>query len=289
MLGSDTAGWMLDPSGRAVVNVLNPAAAEKVRAAGAIARIVRYSFAELNSVRRIFDASPGVPNTAWGIDPSTDQVVLTVSDAAPAAGAARLLTKAASFGDRVRVRRIAHSLTEQLFGGDELNSGEIICSSGFNVTKDGHKYVLTAGHCTKELPDWSGVGPSVGSGFPGTDYGLIANDSSAGPGVVDMHNGSQQRISSFANAVVGAQVCKSGSSTGVTCGKVTAIDQTVDYHDGKVVHGLIETNVHSAHGDSGGALFNGTTALGMVSGGDGTVDYFQPVEAALKYYGVALA
>ena len=59
--------------------------------------------------------------------------------------------------------------------------------------------------------------------------------------------------------------------------------------NGEVVYGLIETDVHSDHGDSGGALFDGSTALGTVSGGDSTTDYFQPVTAALNAYGVGLA
>lgn len=52
---------------------------------------------------------------------------------------------------------------------------------------------------------------------------------------------------------------------------------------------MIETNVYSDHGDSGGALFDGSTALGTVSGGDSTTDYFQPLTAALNAYGVGLA
>ena len=52
--------------------------------------------------------------------------------------------------------------------------------------------------------------------------------------------------------------------------------------NGEVVYGLIETDVHSDHGDSDGAL-------DTVSGGDSTTDYFQPVTAALNAYGVGLA
>ena len=52
------------------------------------------------------------PNTAWGIDPATGQLRLTVSDAAPAAGVARLLAVAERFGPAVRVTRIHRPLTE---------------------------------------------------------------------------------------------------------------------------------------------------------------------------------
>jgi streptogrisin D len=250
------------------------------------------------------EALPPTPNTAYGLDPATDQVVLTVSDAAPSAGVARLYDLANRFAGLVRVERITKPLTEQdvpapplttdavsgeILGGDEINNGKIICSAGFNVVRGNRKYLITAGHCTAGLPDWLGVGPSVVSAFPNTDYGIIRNDSAYAPGGIDLYDGTMQPITDVRAATVGETVCASGQTTQVTCGHVTAVDQTVDYGDGSVVHDLIKTNVRTDHGDSGGPLFDGSIGLGTVSGGDGTTDYFQPLGAALTAYGLRLA
>jgi streptogrisin D len=245
------------------------------------------------------NALPPTPNTAWGIDPSSGQLVLTVSSAAPPTGAARLAGLAQRFGEAIRVERTSRPITEQyspldpstglLLGGDEISDGKILCSVGFNVVSDGQAYVLTAGHCTAGLPQWQNVGPSVLSAFPDTDYGLIRNDTTLPRGDVDLHDGTMQPITSAATPTVGEQVCASGRTTQVTCGQVLAVDQTVDYGNGDVVRDLIKTNVHTDHGDSGGSLFHGSTGLGMVSGGDGTTDYFQPLVPILTTRNLALA
>jgi hypothetical protein len=56
---------------------------------------------------------------------------------------------------------------------------------------------------------------------------------------------------------------------------------------------VIQTNVCAGGGDSGGALYSGTVALGPTSGGSGdctsgNATYFQPVTEALSYYGVSV-
>ncbi len=245
------------------------------------------------------NALPPTPNTAWGLDPATGRLLVTVSDAAPTAGAARLLAVASRFGANVVRTRLP--LTEQdltdplapadgvLLGGDSINDAKIICSAGFNVLQGGVRYLLTAGHCTQGLPNWTGVGPAVVSAFPGTDYGVIRDDQATAPGAVDRWDGTTQPITGAAAATVGEAVCASGQTTHVTCGHVTAVGLTVDYGDGNVVRGLIETDVHTDHGDSGGSLFDGAIGLGMVSGGDGTTDYFQPLPPVLAAYDLVLS
>jgi S1-C subfamily serine protease len=127
------------------------------------------------------------------------------------------------------------------------------------------------------------------SRFPRTDYGLIRNERAASAGDIDLYDGTVQPITSIGAAKAGQRVCASGQTTRVTCGRVLAVDQTVDYGNGAVVHDLISTNVHTEHGDSGGPLFAGSTGLGVVSGGDGTTDYFQPLAPAFRAYGLGLA
>lgn len=246
------------------------------------------------------NALPPVPDTAWGVDPATGRLVVRVSDAAPAAGVARLAALTSRFGGVLRIVHSARPLSEQLLidphdtngvliGGDEITDGSIVCSAGFNVVKAGVPYLLTAGHCTAGLPGWEDIGPSVVSAFPTTDYGLIRDDDQEAVGNVDLYNGTTQPITAVGTPFVGEQVCASGQTTGVTCGRITALDQTVDYGDGDVVHDLIETDVHTDHGDSGGPLFDGATGLGTVSGGDGTTDYFQPLAPVLRANDLLLA
>jgi streptogrisin D len=66
----------------------------------------------------------------------------------------------------------------------------------------------------------------------------------------------------------------------------------VTYAEG-TVNGLIDTNVCAEPGDSGGALFDGSTALGLTSGGSGDCSsggeiFFQPVPAALSALGASI-
>lgn len=244
---------------------------------------------DLQSVQQAFDQLPATPNTSWGIDPATGREVLTISDAAPAAGIDRLLATAGRFGDRVVVRHAHGVFSEQILGGDQMSNGQISCSAGFNVTRGDQSYVITAGHCTKDFGTWRGIGPSVASNFPGTDFGLVRNDTGDGRGLVDRYDGTTQPITKVGTATMGEHVCASGTATGLTCGTVTGLNQTVDFGNGEVVRGLIETNVHTDHGDSGGPLFDGDVGLGTVSGGDGTTDFFQPLAPVLATYGVALA
>lgn len=246
------------------------------------------------------NALPPTPDTAWGLDPTTGRLVVTISKAAPEQGAGRLLALARRLGAAVRVVRTDHPLSEQtlaapwatkglLLGGDELTDGRIICSAGFNVVRLGRPFVITAGHCTAGLPLWQQVGPSVSSAFPKYDYGLIREDDTVGRGDVDLYDGSFQPITEVGLATVGEHVCASGQTTGVTCGEVTAVHQTVDYGNGDVVDDLIRTNVHTDHGDSGGSLFDGPVGIGTVSGGDGTTDYFQPLAPVMSANDLELA
>jgi streptogrisin D len=257
-LGGSAVGAYLDSHGNPVVNVADQAAAAKVRAAGATARVVPRDKAELTAITQAFERAKTVPSTAWGIDPKADQVVLTLSDASPHTGAATLRAIAKRHPQAVRVRRISKPITEEVYDGGRITTGRIIFSAGFNVYSGSQPYVITAGHCTQGGPYWQGIGPSVGSSFGrGSDYGIIRNDSSSAPGVVDLHNGRGQRITSVGRAYAGEQVCKSGQTTGLTCGTVQGLNKTVHYADGTTVYGLIQTNVYSDHGDSGGPLFDG--------------------------------
>ena len=160
-------------------------------------------------------------------------------------------------------------------------------------------YLLTAGHCTNLGSTWTlgngtVIGSRAGTSFPGNDYGIVryTNTAIAHPGTVNLYNGTSRDITSAGNASVEQAVCRSGSTTRVRCGTVTALNATVNYPQG-TVFGLIRTNVCAEPGDSGGSLFAGNTALGLTSGGSGNctvggTTFFQPVTEPLGVYGVSV-
>lgn len=92
---------------------------------------------------------------------------------------------------------------------------------------------------------------------------------------------------------MGQSVRRSGSTTGLRSGSVTGLNATVNYGSSGIVYGMIQTNVCAEPGDSGGALFAGSTALGLTSGGSGNcrtggTTFYQPVTEALSAYGATV-
>jgi len=299
-LGARAAGAYLD-GGTLVVNVTDAASASTVRAAGATPRLVARSSARLAAVQRSVERAGRVVGSSVSQDARTNQVVVSVTDAVSAADVARLRAAAARFGGAVRVVRESGTLSTLLSGGQAIYGGGYRCSAGFNARSGSTYYVLTAGHCTNLAVNWytnsartTLIGPRTGTSFPGNDYGIIRYDNAGvtHPGNVYLYNGSYRDITGSGNAYVGQSVCRSGSTTGVHCGSVTALNATVRYAQG-TVYGLIRTNICAEGGDSGGSLYAGNTAIGLTSGGSGNCSsggttYFQPVTEPLGVYGVAV-
>jgi streptogrisin D len=279
-LGDQAASSFIDPkTGALTVNVLSESAAAKVRAAGATAKLVKHSYAHLVDIE---NALPHVVNTAWSIDPRSNAVVVTVSDHADGAAAKQLIATAQSYGDAVRVKHTSSTFRPAIASGQAIQGSSARCSVGFAASDS--QIVVDAGHCTADVQQWD-IGNSIDSHFPGTDYGTIQNTSGGTYTGVDTYGGAAQAITQAAQATTGEQVCKSGSTSQVTCGSVNGLNASVTYQEG-TVSGLIDTNVCAQPGDSGGALYDGTKALGITSGGDtscnGASIYFYPVVDALS-------
>ncbi|MGL5909674.1 MAG: S1 family peptidase, partial [Phycicoccus sp.] len=283
-----------------VVTATDDATARTARAAGAQVRMVDNSVAELTSATATLDAKARVPGSAWAVDPKTNTVLVSLDETVSAAEKATVLAAVKTLGDTVRVKHVAGTFEKHIGGGEAIYGGGGRCSLGFNVRDGGGtSYFLTAGHCTALGSTWYAnssnttvLGSRAGSSFPGNDYGIVqyTNQSIAKPGQVWLYNGSYQDITSARSAVVGEQVTRSGSTTGVHSGSVQALNATVNYQEGSV-SGLIQTTVCAEGGDSGGSLFSGTSALGLTSGGNGNCSfggttYFQPVTEVLDAYGV---
>ncbi|MGL4178626.1 MAG: S1 family peptidase [Dermatophilaceae bacterium] len=300
-LKSSTPGVYAE-GGSVVVTATDEATAEAARAAGAQVRTVDNSLAELNSAMATLGKKARVPGSAWAVDPKTNTVRVSLDETVSAEEEATVLAAVKALGDTVRVEHVTGTFQRRIGGGEAIYGGGGRCSLGFNVRDSaGTSYFLTAGHCTDIASTWYAdssngtvLGSRAGSSFPGNDYGIVqyTNQGVAKPGQVWLYNGSYQDITSARNAVVGEQVTRSGSTTGVHSGTVQAVNATVNYQEGSV-SGLIQTNVCVESGDSGGSLFAGTAALGMTSGGSGNCSsggqtFFQPVTEALSAYGVSV-
>ncbi|SCG70172.1 S1 family peptidase [Micromonospora humi] len=299
-LGDRAAGTYADASGKMVVTVTDTAAARQVHAAGAVPKLVTRGANQLKAATSELERSAKIPGTAWWTDAATNQVVVSVDSTVTGAKLERVKAAAARTGGAVRIEAEAGTLTTRISGGQAIYTGGYRCSLGFNVRSGSTYYFLTAGHCTNLGSTWysnsgqtSVLGTRAGTSFPGNDYGIVRHSNSANAaGNVYLYNGSYQDITSAGNAYVGQSVRRSGSTTGLRSGSVSATNATVNYAEGSV-SGLIRTNVCAEGGDSGGSLFSGTTALGLTSGGSGNCSsggttYFQPVTEPLSVYGVSV-
>lgn len=297
-LGDRSAGSYV-AGDRTVVTVTDAAGEQQVTAAGLMAQRVPRSGRELAQAQARLAAAPRVPGTAWAVDPVHDAVVVSLDDTVTGARLQQVMAVVSELGDNVRAERVPGVFTTRAAGGDAIYGGRFRCSLGFNVRSGTDFFFLTAGHCGNIAGTWYAdaahdkpLGSVAGSSFPGDDYALVRY--SAGtrhPGNVDLY-GRRQDIVSAGSAAVGQLVQRSGSTTHVHSGTVTAVNATVNYAEGSV-SGLIRTTVCAEPGDSGGSLFAGTVALGLTSGGSGDCSrggttFFQPVDEPLARFGVSV-
>ncbi|MFF3404507.1 S1 family peptidase [Streptomyces sp. NPDC002659] len=285
-----------------IVTVTDSAAAAKVREVGVVPRMVNYSSADLERAGKAIEEDAAVAGSAWVPDPKINKLVVTADSTVNDSGMARLEKVAERFGDAISIKRTPGKFSRLIRGGDGIYAPSWRCSAGFNVRGGTTYYIMTAGHCTDGFPNWytsSGrttlIGPTVASSFPVNDFGLVrySDASLSHPGTVYLYNGTSRDITTAGNAYVGQSVQRSGRTTGVHGGTVTGLNATVNYGDGDIVYGMIQTNVCAEPGDSGGAMFSGNTALGLTSGGSGDctsggTTFFQPITEALSTYGVSV-
>ncbi|CAM5639376.1 S1 family peptidase (Fragment) OS=Streptomyces rochei OX=1928 GN=G3I25_33970 PE=3 SV=1 [Streptomyces rochei] len=302
-LGADrTAGHWVGSDGRPVVAVTDEGTAARVRRAGAEAKVVRHSMAELKSATEALRSAPRVPGTAWALDYRSNEVVVRGDSTVSRDDWSRLTDVASGIGGFVRMERTEGAFTTRLNGAEPILSTAGRCSAGFNVTDGSDDFILTAGHCGPTGSVWFGdeggdrqVGRTVAGSFPGDDFSLVEYaDGEAGEGaeVVAVGGGKGVRITGVGEPAVGQRVFRSGSTSGLRDGRVTALEATVNYPEGTVT-GLIETDVCAEPGDSGGPMFSEGVALGVTSGGNGDCDkggttFFQPLPEAMEALGVRL-
>ncbi|MGW5444614.1 S1 family peptidase [Streptomyces asiaticus] len=289
-LGNDRTAGVYYRNERLVVAVTDQDAAETVRSAGAVAEVVPRSTAELDSAKAKLDQLTGIPNTAWSIDQSSNRVDVKIYDGVSEADKARIEKSVSAYGDTVditehpgKIESNAYAMRGGLGITSEYTPGWItICSAGFNVQNDsGKKYMITAGHCMRngavnwhrrsgDVPLGRAIDWAYGNNTDQSDYGVVeyGNSNVTPYGTIQYKDGSTGQISRSASAFEGEKVKRLGTISQDLDGMVLATNATVTYDDGTTLRHMIEASNCSMHGDSGGPLFSGETALGIDSGGN---------------------
>ncbi|MFG3399228.1 S1 family peptidase [Streptomyces parvus] len=312
-LGSDRTAGVYYEDRQLVVAVTDAAAAQSVRDGGGTAKVVTHSTDELDSAKEDLDLLGGIPNTSWGIDPSGNQVVVSIHDGVSEADRARIDKVADEHGDAVTVEERSGTLqsTAVMRGGLGISSNGLVCSAAFNVRNDSWKtYMLTAGHCmVGGNYDWNrrsngvylGRQTTFSYGGDGGDYAVVEylNSDVEAYGTIQYRDASTGQIATSRYAYDGEKVKRVGTMSQDLDGMVLQPSTTITYTDGQTLTGMIKTSLCDNFGDSGGALFTGTTALGITSGGNyadqpcGDTDaqpdratFYHPVQKALTKHGL---
>ncbi|MFJ8467424.1 carbohydrate-binding protein [Streptomyces swartbergensis] len=273
-----------------------------IRAQGAKAAVVKKTLRDLQAAKRKLDAAAGRVSTRdtplWYVDIPANRVAVEATNKAAAAA----FVKAAGLdGKSVGVKVTANRprLLAEITGGDAYYiDGSARCSVGFSVTKGDQQGFASAGHCGKSGARTTGFnnaeqGTIQASTFPGKDMSWVAvNDQWTTTPNVRVAGEQKVQITGSVQALVGAAVCRSGSTTGWHCGQIEQHDTSVSYAEGRV-DGLTRTTVCAEPGDSGGPFVAGVQAQGVTSGGTGDcrsggTTFYQPINPLLRDFGLTL-
>ncbi|MEU1853823.1 carbohydrate-binding protein [Streptomyces sp. NPDC019990] len=303
-LGDRFAGaWLRGTTSQElVVATTRPTDVPAITAQGAKAVVVKKTLGDLRAVQRKLDAAAVRFDTRdtplWYVDLPANRVTVEARSRAAAAAfvkAAGLDAKSAG----VRVTATRPRLLADLTGGDAYYiNGSARCSVGFSVTRGTRQGFASAGHCGRAGARTTGYdntaqGTFQASTFPGKDMAWVAvNDQWTATANVRGEGGRNVRITGSVQALAGAAVCRSGSTTGWHCGRIEQHDTSVSYAEGRV-NGLTRTTVCAEPGDSGGPFVAGVQAQGVTSGGTGDcrsggTTFYQPVNPLLRDFGLTL-
>ena len=303
-------GWLERTSTGDFRHVVATSGAARASLPGSDVRQVRHSLrqlegtmARLNDVRqRARDARALSGVQSWHVDLPTNSVVVKVQDGAMLRAIDLVAVSAADTGT-VRFER-AEGIAmpaANVIGGNRYNS----CSIGFAVTRGSTKGFATAGHCGRTGSSVSIGGVVVGrvqaSTFPGSDRAWAnVRSSDVLYGLVNRYNGTNVAVRGSTEYGVGTAICRSGYASGWRCGRITALNVTVNYSAG-AVYGLRQSSACVTQGDSGGSWMSGNQAQGVSSGGQlngaspgsncsftNPVTYYQRINPLLSAYGLSL-
>lgn len=314
----DAAGVYLHPDGRLRAKVVSGDAEQLAVAAGVQTEQVGTSLADLERAHNELDPALAPVGVSWGPDVLTNSLAIAIPDGAEAASAA-FVTAARATGVPVTIEHVGQVPTlKAFFGGDRIARGPDRCTAGFLARNNaGTNYVITAGHCLGGSGSWFEEEPAQEPGpsfnfisaatrrsFPGNDYGTITV-APRGAALLDargavIYNGAPLDIDGVAVPPPGYRVALQGSFSGTQEGELQRYGQSVVFGTGSTtppvrVDDLIQTNICSRGGDSGGPLFRGTKAIGTLVGGNsfpcGHPDarsWYQPIGEVLTADGLTL-
>ncbi len=250
------------------------------------------------AIRAAFPSPPGM-----GLDPRTGELVVIVGKAIAAAdgGSAAVDAKLEALtGVPVQVRVVERvDVNLGLRGGGLVagvspeNGRRYRCTAGFAVTDGTRSGIVTAAHCLDQLtyydPDrrptpltfvrqwgWGYHDVQIHTG-PTVDRALFYADTAR----TIERPVEQQRAKSSTRA--GDFVCHRGESSGYSCAEVELLDFAPS---GELCGGaclptwVTVAGPHCKSGDSGGPVFSGTAAFGIVKGGS----YRRDGSCAFYYY-----
>lgn len=303
-LGDRFAGaWVRgDTSQELTVATTDTGDVPAIEAQGAKAAVVQRTLADLEAAKRKLDAAADRVQTldtpVWYVDVPNNRLVV---QATSREAGASFVEAAGLEDDNVGIRMTAARprLLQDITGGDAFYVNDSTrCSVGFSVTRDDRPGFATAGHCgrpgdTTTGYDRTAQGTFRASTFPGKDMAWVATgDQWTATPDVKAQDGQEVQVTGSAQALVGAAVCRSGSTTGWRCGTIEQHGTSVSYPEGRV-DGLTRTTVCAEPGDSGGPYLAGSQAQGVTSGGsgdctDGGTTFYQPVNPVLADFGLTL-
>lgn len=280
-------------------------------------REVRASFAALKAIAaNVSDGIHELPaldraQVEVGIDTPRNRVVIRTADQRSAAVAALVERAASVHGSLLAVEGGLQPVEPSsctsgpycgppLRGGVQIDQPTSYCSGGFYArsVSDNKPYLITAGHCsagpwtTKASAGTTHVIGDRHSSHVGIygDFGIIDIDNPLGwqpkPWVVVLASSSttldeEYAISNEGGSVVGMSVCKTGATTGTTCGFVQQVGITATYTSGETVSNLGRADYCSAPGDSGGPVYRLHNAYGIhVASSGSCTTYYSSIGAA---------
>ncbi|WP_408962691.1 S1 family peptidase [Nonomuraea angiospora] len=229
------------------------------------------------------------------------------TDATMRAQAESALQPPAPANDRIRITikvvdRPNITLKDKYIrGGGLLDGSSFVCTNGFNVinSSTGAKASLTARHCAdleqyftyRNHPTQADDTTTLSRWYRSQNYDMARYDKSSTTAMTQTRtfyydwNLARYAHDVGTSPVIGQPVCKFGRNSGATCDNIvdTNVDITDWMDDGKQYRGNIETDEISVKGDSGGPLYYGNRAWGILSAGgwrfsSWTVDYWVPTD-----------
>ncbi|WP_217237635.1 carbohydrate-binding protein [Streptomyces sp. AC555_RSS877] len=302
-LGEHFAGAWVRGATSADLTVATTDAADvaAIEAGGARAAVVKTALQDLRKAKAKLDGAvtgKALDTPVRYIDVRTNRVTVQATSRA----AANKLIAAAGLGRgvvNIRVSADRPRALHDIRGGDAYYIDDMDrCSVGFAVTKGAQQGFATAGHCGKAGARTTGFnkvdqGTFQASVFPGQDMAWVGvnSDWTATPDVT-AEGGQNVQTAGSVQALAGAAICRSGSTTGWHCGTIEQHDTSVSYAEG-TVDGVTRTTVCAEPGDSGGSYVSGTQAQGVTSGGSGDctsggTTFYQPINPLLSTYDLTL-